>query len=113
MAARKNKLRLSGQDLLSIAGDLGVSARVFSDNEVRQLLRAAVERAGSQVAFAKRHGIDRADLNQVLKGKSQVRGSLLKCLGLRKSYTPQSRVEGPKHAPLLLPWSTSRLDLAR
>jgi hypothetical protein len=56
MAARKNKLRLSGQDLLSIAGDLGVSARVFSDNEVRQLLRAAVERAGSQVAFAKRHG---------------------------------------------------------
>jgi hypothetical protein len=63
MAARKNKLRLSGQDLLSIAGDLGVSARVFSDNEVRQLLRAAVERAGSQVAFAKRHGIDRAHLN--------------------------------------------------
>jgi hypothetical protein len=42
---------------------LGVSARVFSDNEVRQLPRAAVERAGSQVAFAKRHGIDRAHLN--------------------------------------------------
>jgi hypothetical protein len=107
MAARKYKLRLSGQDLLSIAGDLGVSARVFSDNEVRQLLRAAVERAGSQVAFAKRHGIDRAHLNEVLKGKSQVRGSLLKCLGLRKSYTidqaakPGRRTEARSLAPAL------------
>jgi hypothetical protein len=85
----------------------GVSARVFSDNEVRQLLRAAVERAGSQVAFAKRHGIDRAHLNQVLKGKSQVRGSLLKCLGLRKSYTidqaakPGRRTEARSLAPAL------------
>lgn len=105
MAARKNKLRLTGQDLLAIAGDLGVSARIFSDNEVRQLLRAAVERAGTQVAFAKRHGVDRAHLNQVLKGKSRVSRSLLKCLGLRKSYTidqaakPGRRTEAHPLAP--------------
>ena len=62
MATRKTKLRLSAQDLLSIAGDLGLPARVFNDSEVRQLLRAAVERAGTQVAFAKRHGVDRTHL---------------------------------------------------
>ena len=39
-------------------GRLGAQGRVFTDNEVRQLLRAAVELAGTQVAFAKRHGLD-------------------------------------------------------
>ena len=72
MATRKSNLRLSAKDLVSIAGDLGTQARVFNDNEVRQLLRAAVERAGTQVAFAKRHGLDRTHLNQVLKEKSRI-----------------------------------------
>ena len=107
MATRKTKLRLSVQDLLSIAGDLGLPARVFNDSEVRQLLRAAVERAGTQVAFAKRHGVDRTHLNQVLKGKGRVSGSLLKCLGLRRSYTidqaakPGRRTEAQSLAPVL------------
>jgi hypothetical protein len=87
MATRKSNLRLSAKDLVSIAGDLGTQARVFNDNEVRQLLRAAVERAGTQVAFAKRHGLDRTHLNQVLKGKSRISTSVLKCLGLCKAYT--------------------------
>jgi hypothetical protein len=105
MATRKTKLRLSAQDLLSIAGDLGLPARVFNDSEVRQLLRAAV--AGTQVAFAKRHGVDRTHLNQVLKGKGRVSGSLLKCLGLRRSYTidqaakPGRRTEAQSLAPVL------------
>ena len=86
MAARNN-IRLSAKDLISVAGDLGAQGRVFTDNEVRQLLRAAIELAGTQVAFAKRYGLDRTHLNQVLKGKSRVSGSLLKCLGLRKAYT--------------------------
>jgi hypothetical protein len=87
MAKRKNNPRLSAKDLIAIAGDLGVQARVFNDHDVRQLLRAAVKRAASQVAFAKRHGLNRRYLNQVLKGKSQISGSVLKCLGLRKAYT--------------------------
>ncbi len=87
MATRKSSFRLSAKDLIAIAGDLGSQARVFNDHEVRQLLRAAVERAGTQVAFAKRHGLDRTHLNQVLKGKSRVSGSVLKCLGLRNAYT--------------------------
>jgi hypothetical protein len=82
MATRKNALRLSPKELLAIAGELGTSARVFDDSEVRQLLRAAVEREGTQVAFAKRHRLDRTHLNQVLKGKSRIGRSVLKCLGL-------------------------------
>lgn len=86
MATRKNALRLSPKELLAIAGEVGTSARVFDDSEVRRLLRAAVEREGTQVAFAKRHRLDRTHLNQVLKGKSRVGRSVLKCLGLRKAY---------------------------
>lgn len=87
MATRKSNLRLSAKDIVSIAGDLGTQARVFNDNEVRQLLRAAVQRAGTQVAFAKRHRLDRTHLNQVLKGRSLISTSVLKCLGLCKAYT--------------------------
>lgn len=87
MTVRKHNLRLSAQELTAIAGDLGTQARVFTETEVRQLLQAAVERAGTQVAFAKRFDLDRTHLNQVLKGKSRVSGSLLECLGLRKAFT--------------------------
>jgi len=98
MAKRKNNPRLSARDLIAIAGDLGVQARVFNDNDVRQLLRAAVKRAASQVAFAKRHGLNRSYLNQVLKGKSQISGSVLKCLGLRKAYTLDQDADPDKTA---------------
>src|SRR3974390_2767155 len=87
MSRRKNNLGLSAKDLIAIAGELGTSVRVFDDNEVRQLLRAAVERAGTQVAFAERHRLDRAHLNQVLRGKGRPSRSLLKCLGLRTVFT--------------------------
>jgi hypothetical protein len=33
------------------------------------MLRAAIEGVGSQDAFARRHGIDRTHLNQILSGK--------------------------------------------
>ena len=103
MATRKSNLRLSAHDLLSIAGDLGTAARIFDERDVRQLLRAAVERAGTQVAFAKHHRIDRT----LLKGRSRVSGSLLKCLGLRKAYTldqpahPSRTTEAHSLAPAL------------
>jgi hypothetical protein len=107
MATRKSNPRLSAKDLVSIAGDLGTQARVFNDNEVRQLLRAAVARAGTQVAFAERHGLDRTHLNQVLKGRSRISRSVLKCLGLYKAYTidpavnPGRTAEARSLAPVL------------
>lgn len=108
----KKSLRLSAKDLAAIAGDLGTQARVFHDNEVRQLLRAAVEREGTQVAFAKRHRVDRVHLNQVLKGKSRIGRSVLKCLGLRKAYmidlaeNPGTAAESLSLAPTLEPFDS-------
>jgi DNA-binding transcriptional regulator YdaS (Cro superfamily) len=50
------------------------------------LLRAAIEREGSQIGFAKRYGVNRAYLNMVLSGKRPVGSSVVKALGLRKVY---------------------------
>ena len=44
---------------VALAGEIGRQAVIFDDNDVIRLLRAAVEREGSQTAFAKRHGIER------------------------------------------------------
>ncbi len=37
---------------------MGIHSLIFDDGEVIQLLRAAIEREGTQDAFARRHGID-------------------------------------------------------
>jgi hypothetical protein len=66
--------------------DLGSDARIFDDGEVVQLLRDAIEQEGSQIAFAKRHGINRTLLNEVVNGKRHASGPILKALGLRKVY---------------------------
>ena len=42
-----------------IASNLGRHALVFDEDDIVHLLRAAVEREGSQSAFARRHGVDR------------------------------------------------------
>jgi hypothetical protein len=43
----------------STGGNIGAYSLVFDHDEVVQLLKAAVEREGSQVAYAKRHGLNR------------------------------------------------------
>jgi len=50
--------------------------------EVVVLLRGAVEREGSQLAFARRHGVNRT---QVLNGK-KAGPAITNALGLRKVY---------------------------
>ena len=62
------------------------SLRTFDHDEVVQLLKAAVEREGGQLAYAKRHGLDRANMNQILNGKRRVGPTFLKALGLRTVY---------------------------
>ncbi len=69
------------------SSNLGSHALIFDDGEVVQLLKAAVEREGSQVAYARRHGLERAQLNQILTGKRPVSASVVKALGLQKVYT--------------------------
>jgi hypothetical protein len=66
--------------------DLGSDARIFDDGEVVQLLKVAIEREGNQMAFAKRHRINRSFLNEVANGKRPASGPILKALGLRKVY---------------------------
>ena len=62
------------------------SLRTFDHDEVVQLLKAAVEREGGQLAYAKRHGLDRSYLNQILNGNKRVGPRFLKALGLRNVY---------------------------
>ena len=49
---------------------------ILDDKDVLLLLRAAVEREGSISSFAKRHGIDRSYLSNMLSGKRPVSGAL-------------------------------------
>jgi hypothetical protein len=68
---------------------LGRGAHVFDEDEVIQLLRAAVEHEGGQRAFANRHGLDRTYVNMVLNGRAGLRDALIKVLGLRKVYAAE------------------------
>jgi len=71
---------------LALSSELGRTAYVFDNEDVVCLLKAAVERTGSQRLFAKRYGLDRANLNAVLNGKKRAIDSAAKMLGLRKAY---------------------------
>jgi hypothetical protein len=89
MPRRRKADPVNEPGLLARSGELGRNAVVFDDNDVLQMLREAVEREGNQVAFARRHGIDRAFLNQVLRGRRQISETVLKTLGLRKLYVAE------------------------
>ena len=60
---------------------LGRSVLAFDDDEILALLRAAIEREGAQVAFAKQ-----SHLNMVLSGKRPVGDDVAGALGLHKVY---------------------------
>jgi hypothetical protein len=66
--------------------NIGTYALTFDHDEVVELLRSAIERKGSQIAYAKRHRLNRSYLNQILNGKRQVSAPFLKALGLRNVY---------------------------
>jgi|HubBroStandDraft_3_1064219.scaffolds.fasta_scaffold692760_2 hypothetical protein len=68
---------------------LGTRSLIFDDHEVIQLLRAAIERVGSQDAFARRHGMNRTHLNQILSGRKSVNTAVMQALRLRKVYAPK------------------------
>ena len=72
---------------VAFGGQIGSAGVIFDDNDVIRLLRAAVEREGSQTAFARRHGIERTTINAILSGKRPVTESVANALGLRRTYT--------------------------
>jgi hypothetical protein len=59
---------------------------VLNDDDVADLVRAAVKREGSKAAFAKRHGIDRNDLSAFLNGRRGISASLAKAFGIRRVW---------------------------
>ena len=75
-------------DALLASGKVGSQALILDNKGVVLLLKAAVEQEGSISAFAKRHGLERTNLSNMLNGKRPVGSSLVKALGLRNVYTP-------------------------
>src|SRR5262249_23072116 len=59
---------------------------VLNNDDVLDLLRAAVKREGSQTAFAKHHGLNRSQLNMVLRGKRPMGHAVADALALRIVY---------------------------
>jgi plasmid maintenance system antidote protein VapI len=60
----------------------------LDDKDVIQMLRAAVERAGSQRAFAIQVGLNRNNVNRMLNGKMPLTKSVIRTLKLRRVFIP-------------------------
>lgn len=86
MARRKRTDPLNDPRLLARSSRLVRSDVVFDDDDVRQLLKEAIKREGSQIAFARCDAINRTYLNQVLNYRRSVTDVVLKPIGLRKVY---------------------------
>jgi hypothetical protein len=81
--ASKRELNIGSSDRI------GRMARIFDEQDILLLLRAAVEREGSQSAFARRYGVNRVSVNKMLARKLGVSEDIKNALGLRKTYTPR------------------------
>ena len=86
--ARGRSMRQS-KSLTAVSSNLGFDAHVFDKDDVIRLLAAAVQSEGSQTAFAKHHGINRAYLNMIFNRKRPVSDSIAGAVGLRKVYIAQ------------------------
>jgi hypothetical protein len=64
----------------------GGGVLLLNDDDVVDLLKAAVEREGGQAAFAKRYDVNRNELNSILNGRRHISASLVKALGLLRVY---------------------------
>ncbi len=84
LARSLNKMASSGRSLDYLRlKRTRKSHRVLNDHEVLRLLRTAVEREGSQSAFAKHYRLQRTELNAILNGRKPVTASFAKAVGLR------------------------------
>jgi hypothetical protein len=59
-------------------------AKILTANDVLDLLRAEVEKAGSQRKWASENGVDRTVVCRVLGGFYKPQNSLVRALGLKK-----------------------------
>jgi hypothetical protein len=66
---------------------------LLSSQDVIELLRAEIEKAGTESAWARRTGANRTSVNLVLKGRLGLQKNLLDALGLDMvvAYAPRRR----------------------
>jgi hypothetical protein len=64
-------------------------SRILAHDDVLELLRSEVAKAGSQLKWAKDNGVSRPDVCRVLGGYRKVEPKILEALGLKKidAYT--------------------------
>jgi DNA-binding phage protein len=73
---------------------MGGRQKAFLEHEeVMDLLRSEIARAGGQVHWAKMIGMDRTQLNKMLHGPQLLSERVIKALKLRVVYAPVSEVE--------------------
>jgi hypothetical protein len=75
---------------VSVFGGERVTKQLLDENGVLRLLHEVVDRAGGQSAWARRSGIDRTQLNQVLRGRRRLSPTIVQALKLKKvvAYEP-------------------------
>jgi DNA-binding transcriptional regulator YdaS (Cro superfamily) len=75
-------------------GFMGGRQKAFLEHEeVMELLRSEIARAGGQVHWAKMMGVDRSNLNKALHGQTALSKRAIRALKLRVVYAPISDVE--------------------
>ena len=65
----------------------GRPGTIFDEEDVIRLLQVAIEKDGSQSAWARRCRIERPSVNAMLSGRIPVSRSVADALGLRRVYT--------------------------
>jgi hypothetical protein len=65
---------------------LGRREHVFDASDTLILLKAAIEREGSSIAFAERHGVNPSYISHVLTERYRIAHAIINALGLRKVY---------------------------
>jgi hypothetical protein len=91
-------LRASTPETLSMPNTRKLPRRkreLLSYEDVVQLLRAEIDRAGTESEWARRTGANRTSLNLALKGRVGLQKNILDALGLKKvvvvAYEPARR----------------------
>ena len=69
------------------AAKFGRPGTIFDEEDVIRLLRVAIEKDGSQSAWARRCRIERPSVNAMLSGRIPVSKTVANAIGLRRTYT--------------------------
>lgn len=68
--------------------------RIFESDDVISLLQFEIKQAGSQMAWAKKAGVDRPRLNSILNGRKPITPSIIRALGLRIAIVSDDAASG-------------------